>query len=448
MTISAPKARGFSLLEMSVVLVIIGVVVAGGVAIIPKVLEKRQFDDTQARLKIVQQALLDYRKAYNRLPCPGDSTLAMSSANFGIEAATAGACTGTPAAVTNNNGVSFGMLPVRTLQLPDDMALDGWGRRIGYNVDTRYTNTNAFTSYTTTSGGGTIYVYDGISTAPSTVTYVSRDIKTKGNWIDTNGAKTYGNLAYYIPKGAAQYPGSLIASSTVTGLSVSVTGTNYAWDTIDGTIASSGNYLLNGDLIYPEFPYNKHIISSWYNASPLVFTVTNTLQVPINMTLYSLDVNTGGNSAYQTVAVGSYTPTTLVGVGSAAGGFFPGYYDTWRIIGSQTVTVTKGGATAVAMVHGIFFDVAAMDGGVYVLVSAGPNGHGAYPRNGGSAIYTATTNTSEIENAHINATGAAYTTNFGKFNMMAPTVSSTSATNVFDDIVVKATRQDLKTVNE
>ena len=37
------------------------------------------------------------------------------------------------------------MVPTRALELPDDYAINGWGRRIIYAVDNRFTGTNAFT---------------------------------------------------------------------------------------------------------------------------------------------------------------------------------------------------------------------------------------------------------------------------------------------------------------
>ncbi len=199
---------------MSIVLVIIAVVVGGGMTMFSASLQKRQFQETQFKLKAIQKALLDYRMANNRIPCPADVTLALTDTNFGVEASTAGDCystgtvkanyrnlvapTGTThttttvdtmssttgisagmaisgsgipvgdtvASVTNGTtivlttaatasaaGVTLtfvdnvqGMVPTVTLRLPDDYAIDGWGRRIMYAVDARFTATSALTS--------------------------------------------------------------------------------------------------------------------------------------------------------------------------------------------------------------------------------------------------------------------------------------------------------------
>ena len=84
------RRRGFTLLEMSIVLVIIAVVVGGGMTIFSGSLQKRQLQETQFKLKAIQKALLDYRITYNRIPCPADVTLALPTLTvptyFGFEA--------------------------------------------------------------------------------------------------------------------------------------------------------------------------------------------------------------------------------------------------------------------------------------------------------------------------------------------------------------------------
>jgi prepilin-type N-terminal cleavage/methylation domain-containing protein len=100
--------RGFTLLEMSIVLAIIATVIGGVAAGIPAFIQTHETEETQARQRAIQQALYDFRLAYNRIPCPADVTQAvdLNTANsnyFGIEAANPGACTGgTPAANFSN----------------------------------------------------------------------------------------------------------------------------------------------------------------------------------------------------------------------------------------------------------------------------------------------------------------------------------------------------------
>lgn len=143
--------RGFTLLEMSIVLVIIGVVVSGLVTVFSAALQKRQFQDTQAKMEFIQKTIYDYRVAFGRLPCPADITLAISNANFGVEANNMGTCTGGAIAanfaqapvVGARDGIE-GMVPIHTLRLPDEYAFDGWGRRFVYAVSKDATQSGAF----------------------------------------------------------------------------------------------------------------------------------------------------------------------------------------------------------------------------------------------------------------------------------------------------------------
>ncbi|MDX1975612.1 MAG: type II secretion system protein [Rickettsiales bacterium] len=161
--------HGFTLLELSVVLVIISVLLAGGATIFATSLQKRQLDETNAKMVAIQAALLDFRRANNRLPCPADITLGLTSASFGVTAAiNGGQCSGgSPASnfTLASPLLAGGMVPVRTLNLPDDYAFDGWGRRILYVISSAYTATDAFSTYSITSPAAGATVYDGYGTA-------------------------------------------------------------------------------------------------------------------------------------------------------------------------------------------------------------------------------------------------------------------------------------------
>jgi prepilin-type N-terminal cleavage/methylation domain-containing protein len=138
---------GFTLLEMSIVLLIIATLAGGAVAMLSASVSKRQMEETQSKLKLLQETLLKYRIAFDRLPCPADFTSSNALNAYGTEANTPGTCTAAynPDAVTYPNFVE-GMVPVKSLGLADDAAIDGWGRRIFYMVDKRATALSAFAS--------------------------------------------------------------------------------------------------------------------------------------------------------------------------------------------------------------------------------------------------------------------------------------------------------------
>lgn len=147
--IRLPAYAGFTLIEMSVVIVLLSAIIGSVAIIFNMVLRSYQEDETVKKLEAIQHAIYEYRVAFNALPCPADITLNLSSTHFGVAAANAGACTGgIPAA--NFSGVDAtpqeargGLVPVTTLQLPPDYAFDGWGRRIMYFVSRDMTQSGA-----------------------------------------------------------------------------------------------------------------------------------------------------------------------------------------------------------------------------------------------------------------------------------------------------------------
>jgi len=153
---------GFTLIEMSVVLVGIAMITAMGVSAGIDVVESTKRVSTEKKLDAIEEALLIFRKQYNRLPCPGSLTLATDDASYGIEAATPGACTGgVPSAnfATAESLVPSGAVPVRTLGLPDEFIYDGWGRKFQYEVAPEITSINSFL-YSQTSDACAIEIVD------------------------------------------------------------------------------------------------------------------------------------------------------------------------------------------------------------------------------------------------------------------------------------------------
>ncbi len=128
---------------------------------------------TNSKLDAIETALMAYRLASNRLPCPTNPALtdiAVNSATYGYETGTAGVCTGTnistytiPAgsgntSIASNTVVAEGALPVRTLGLPDEYMFDGWGRKFAYAIWTPITAAGAFISYGINPSCGAITV--------------------------------------------------------------------------------------------------------------------------------------------------------------------------------------------------------------------------------------------------------------------------------------------------
>ena len=103
-------------------------------------------------------------QAISGLGLPAGTTVGSFVANTSITLANSATATATATTVT----LTFldfvqGMVPTNALHLPDDYAIDGWGRRIMYTVDARLTGVNAFSStiVPATDTGYRITVNDG-----------------------------------------------------------------------------------------------------------------------------------------------------------------------------------------------------------------------------------------------------------------------------------------------
>jgi len=163
-TAFAGTQRGFTLLELSIVLVLIAVIIGGGLVVMTSSLQASQYNVTVARMDEIEKALLNYALANNRIPCPTDLTLTTSSVNYGLEAGAGsgsaigtatGVCTGAvmlpQANFVATSGAVEGGVPTRALQLPDEYMYDGWGRKFRYAVDPTQTASGALPA--SVSGG-------------------------------------------------------------------------------------------------------------------------------------------------------------------------------------------------------------------------------------------------------------------------------------------------------
>jgi prepilin-type N-terminal cleavage/methylation domain-containing protein len=153
--------RAFTLMELSIVLLVLSLLAAAGLRAGLTRTDATNMAALNSSLDVIETALMNYRNANGRLPCPADITSAENNANFGKENGTPGICVGPfnasdpdssdpskydPATL---NQVTSGALPTKELKLPDKYAYDPWGRKILYVVDIRITNYSplAFTNY-------------------------------------------------------------------------------------------------------------------------------------------------------------------------------------------------------------------------------------------------------------------------------------------------------------
>jgi len=108
--------KGFTLVEMAIVLTIVALLLAGLLPTISGQIEQQRRNDTRKQLAEIQQALMGFAIMNGRLPCPMPATVNNpTNAAYGVEAATCSA-----------NQAQEGFLPWKTLGLSET---DAWGSK-------------------------------------------------------------------------------------------------------------------------------------------------------------------------------------------------------------------------------------------------------------------------------------------------------------------------------
>ena len=155
------RQHGFTLVEMAMVLVILGFVLAA--LLLPLQAQRQQLAQSQTEntLESAKQALLGYAQQQGRLPCPATNN---GTAVFPDDAGAANPLGGTHNIVPPNPAVpncvaQSGFLPAATLGLqPTDsqgFAIDAWNNRIRYAVAADNSSTRVPTGATAACGGDT-----------------------------------------------------------------------------------------------------------------------------------------------------------------------------------------------------------------------------------------------------------------------------------------------------
>lgn len=151
--------NGFTLAELAVVLVIIGLLLGGLMAPLTTQTDIRSRADTVKTLADIREALIGFAIINGRLPCPADRLVATTATDAGLEATT-----GTGSALTcacstatsdiaavgsipcddSAHGSATGVVPWATLGLPE---ADSWGSRFTYRVTLQFARSTGQSSF-------------------------------------------------------------------------------------------------------------------------------------------------------------------------------------------------------------------------------------------------------------------------------------------------------------
>jgi prepilin-type N-terminal cleavage/methylation domain-containing protein len=149
--ITYSRQRGFSIIEMAVVLLVITLLLGSLLVPLATQVEQRQVSETERALEEIREALLGFAAAKGYLPCPdratGGTGGANDTANDGVEDFNAaGNCTAP-------NGE--GNLPWATLGV---VGTDVWGNRFHYEPATTFAQRAPAATFTLTSTSASLRV--------------------------------------------------------------------------------------------------------------------------------------------------------------------------------------------------------------------------------------------------------------------------------------------------
>lgn len=118
------RQAGFTIVEIAIVLLVVGLMIGGLVAPLSSQLEQRRVSNTERVMEDAREALFGFALRNNYLPCPAISAI------DGREDRSGSIC-----------NKRYGYLPWATLGV---QRLDGWGRVLAYSVTPSFANSVSF----------------------------------------------------------------------------------------------------------------------------------------------------------------------------------------------------------------------------------------------------------------------------------------------------------------
>lgn len=131
--------QGSTLIGVALLTLVMGFLMTGGIYLIntyDAVNKDIKSSETTANL---QEAVKNFAGIHKRYPCPAPIDLAPDAPGFGLEDCGISNVAGRVDELGNPIDVKIGAVPVRTLNVPDHMIIDGFGKRHVYAVTTNMT---------------------------------------------------------------------------------------------------------------------------------------------------------------------------------------------------------------------------------------------------------------------------------------------------------------------
>ena len=127
--------KGFTLLELSIVLLIMGFLTTTSITMTRGFINYQRHKDTKERIQTINFAINSYILENKKLPCPTSI-----SKNYKNENATE------DCSLSEKNGFLIGTIPSDTLKIKKDILADAWGNKFVYIVSADLTDDSFFYS--------------------------------------------------------------------------------------------------------------------------------------------------------------------------------------------------------------------------------------------------------------------------------------------------------------
>lgn len=137
------RQRGFTLAELAIGFLIIGLLLAGAFMPLSSQIEVRNTADTRRTMDQIKEALIGFAQSNGRLPCPARGATAAGTTDSSWGAAIAAGVEQYNTA-TKSCYIALGVVPWSTLGITET---DAWGRRMTYRVAPAFADDTTLTTW-------------------------------------------------------------------------------------------------------------------------------------------------------------------------------------------------------------------------------------------------------------------------------------------------------------